>query len=161
SAAASAAASGTAIASGRRQPRRRRDGAGCAVIVRTRSRSSGGATGRIARSVRSRSGCDMELLLELLQRARKARRAVGGRDAEDACGCRRVELEDDAQRDHLALAGGEHAQRGLELRRQSFGERLVVPLRKRGSLLAAQPSPLRAEVVERDRACELAQPRTW
>src|SRR5262249_31711640 len=35
------------------------------------------------------------------------------------------------------------------------------PLRKRGSLLAAQPSPLRAEVVERDRACELAQPRTW
>src|SRR5581483_12392284 len=83
-AAASAAASGTATATARRRVTRRGAGADRAATDRTRSRRSGGAASRASRSWATRSGCDMELLLELLEGAAQAGRAVGGRDAEDA-----------------------------------------------------------------------------
>src|SRR4051794_10445672 len=137
-----AAVSGTATTSARRQVTRRRGGAACAAARRTRSRSSAGAMGRAARSVRARSSCDIEGLLQLLQRAAELRRAVRRRDTEHVrrgCG---VELEHDPQRDHLALTGGERAQRSLELWREAVAERLVVALRQRGELLAPHAPPL-------------------
>src|SRR5581483_5717914 len=161
-AAAAAAATGTATASARRHVTTwRRGGVACAATRRTRSRSSGGAAGRASRSARARSRCDIECLLELLQRARQARRAVRGGDAEHTRGGLRVELEHDAKRDHLALAGGERAERGLELRREAVRQRLLVSLRDGGALLPPQPAALGAEVVERDRAGELAEPGAW
>src|SRR5439155_9476128 len=106
-----AIATGTATSRARRHVRNcRRGGADCATARRTRSRKSGGATGRDSRSVRARSSCDIECLLELLQRARESRRAVGRRDAAHARSSGRVELEHDAKREHLALARGAHVQ---------------------------------------------------
>src|SRR5207249_9966678 len=80
-------------------------------------------------------------------------------DAEHACSRSCIELEHDAERDHLALAGRERVQRCLELRRQSLGQRLVITIGYRRKFFAAQASPLGAEVVERDPARELAEPR--
>src|SRR5579872_5139538 len=137
----------------------RRGGVACAATRRTRSRSSGGATGRASRSVRARSGRDIECLRELLQRAVQARRAVGGRDAEHACCGGGVELEHDPQRDHLALAGGQVPQRRLDLGREPFRERLVVAFRHGRKLLAAHAAPFGAEVIERDGARDLTEPR--
>ena len=71
---------------------------------------------------------------------------------------RRVDVEHDAQRDHLALAGGERGERRLEVGREAFGEALVDPLGHGGELLAARAPPLGAEVVERDGARDLAEP---
>src|SRR4051795_4428484 len=143
-------------------PRRhesRRGGCGArSAITRTRSRTSRGAVGRASRSSVMRSGCDMDCLLELLERAVEARRAVGGGDAEHIRGGPGVEVEDDAQRDHLALAGREPEHPALELRREAFGDALVDPLRHGGELLAARAASLRAKVVERDRARDLAEP---
>ena len=65
----------------------------------------GGFDMRAARSSATRSRCDMECLLEFLQRAVQAGRAVGGGDAEDARGGPCVEIEQDAERDDLALTG--------------------------------------------------------
>src|SRR5581483_9569243 len=97
----------------------------------------------------------MEFLLELLERAREARRAVGGGDPEHARSRRRIELEHDPKRDRLALAGREHRERRLELRRQAFGERLRARLGHRGAFLAAEAAALGADVVERDSPREL------
>src|SRR5436305_3235733 len=157
-AAAIAAATGRSTTAARRQVTRRGGGAASAASSLTRSRSSAGAAGRASRSCERSSGCDIERLLQLLQRAVQARRAVRRRDPEHACSRRSVELENDTQRDHLALAGGERAQRGLERGREALGDALLEPLRHRGELLAPGAAPLAAEVVERDRARDLAEP---
>ena len=57
-------------------------------------------------------------LLELGERPREPRRAGRPPDAEERGGGLRVEVEHDPQREHLALAGGERAERLLELRRE-------------------------------------------
>ena len=69
-----------------------------------------------------------------------------------------VEVEQDAERDHLALAGGERAQGGFEVGREPFDEALLDPVVLGGELLAPRAPALGAEVVERDRARDLAEP---
>src|SRR4051794_22321916 len=155
-AAIAAATTGTSTSANLR--RRGRSGA-CAAISRTRARRGGGASTRAVRSSASTSRCDMERLLELAQGAVQPRRAVGGRDAENAGGGAGVEIEEHAQRDDLALARAERAQRSFELGRQRLGEALVDALRRRGELLAAHAATLGAEVVECDGSRELAEPR--
>src|SRR5579884_1143253 len=157
--AATAAATGSARTSPRRHVRRRGGAGAAAAISRTRSRTSGGASTRAARSSAARSRCDMESLLELLERPVQARRAVGGGDAEDAGGGARVEVEQDAERDHLALAGAEPRERRLEVGREPLAEARLDALRRRRQLLASRPASFGAEVVEGDRARDLAEPR--
>ena len=70
-----------------------------------------------------------------------------------------VEVEHDAQRDHLALAGGQSAASAAS----SSGERPSAKrssnaLVRRGELLAPRAAALGAEVVERDGARDLAEP---
>ena len=69
-----------------------------------------------------------------------------------------VEIEHDAERDDLALAGGEPAERRFEVGREALDEALVDPLGRRGELLAPGAPALGAEVVERDGARDLAEP---
>src|SRR3954454_3247250 len=159
-AAATAAAAGSATTSARRHVKRRvRRDSSAAATRRTRSRTSIGAAVRAARSSATRSRCDIESLLEFLERAVQARCAIGGGDPEDARGGRRVQVEHDAQCDDLALAGGEHAERGLEVGCEALGEALLEALRDGGQLLAPGAAALAAEVVERHRARDLAEPR--
>src|ERR671922_2680595 len=101
------------------------------------------------------------LLLQLLQGAAQAGRARRLADAEHARRRAAVELEEDAERDHLALAGGELGQRRLERRGQSLAERAVVRLRRVRRVARLTPAPplLGAEVVERRIARDLAEPR--
>ena len=112
--------------------------------------------------IASWSGCDIcaHPLFELLQRPAQPGRAGGRRDAEDAGGGLDVEVEQHAQRDHLALAGGQRRERALELRREPAEEPVlgVVGLVGRVGTLATAAALLRAEMVERGRARELAQP---
>ena len=69
-----------------------------------------------------------------------------------------VEVEQDAERDDFALAGGEGGERRLEVGGEAFREALVDAVGCRGELLAAHAPALGAEVVERDRARDLAEP---
>ena len=62
-------------------------------------------------------------LFELSECAVEPRRDCGGADPEQACGLLAVELEHDAECDHLALARGEGAEPLLELRGQALAER--------------------------------------
>src|SRR3978361_128939 len=96
--AAIAAATGSATTSAGRQVSLRVGVVSAAAIRRTRSRSSDGAVMRVPRSSAARSRCDMKGLLELLERPVEARRAVGGRDAQDVGGGDRIELQHDAER---------------------------------------------------------------
>ena len=153
--AAIAAATGSATTSARRQVNLRLGVVSAAAIRRTRSRSSDGAVMRVPRSSAARSRCDMKSLLE---RPVEARRAVGGRDAQDIGGGDRIELQHDPERDDLAFPGGEDCERGLEVVRQAFGELLLEALRPRSELLAARAPALGAEVVESDGARNLAEP---
>src|SRR3982751_4832984 len=98
----------------------------------------------------TRSRCDMEGLLELLECAVEPRGAVRGGDAEHARRRARVDLEHDAKCDHLALACRQRLDGGFELGREPFGEMLLEALVRRGQLLAFRPAALGAEVVERD-----------
>ena len=110
-----AANAGTATTRVRRQVKRRGGDGAAATIWRTCSRTCAGAAMRAPCSSATRSRCDMEGLLELLECAVEPRGAVRGRDAEHArCG-RRVDVEHDAQRDHLTLAGGQGADGCFEL----------------------------------------------
>src|SRR5579884_682554 len=158
-AAATAAATGTATTSARRHVKRRGGAGASAAIRRMRSRTCGGASTRAARSSATRSRCDMEGLLELLERAVQARGAVGGGDSEDAGRGTGIEVEKDAERDHLALARRQPRERRLEVGRQALGEAEVDRLGRRRELLAAEAAALRPEVVERDRPRHLAEPR--
>src|SRR5262249_30087769 len=129
----------------------------------TRSLSSGGAARRAARSSRRiASGCDIarHLLLQLLQGAAQPRRARRRADPEDARRRLAVQVEQHAQCDHLALAGGEAAERPLQLRREAAVDPVLrlERLAQRVDALASAPPPLRPEVVERGRARELAEP---
>src|SRR6185295_12114168 len=161
---------------------------GAGSIPATRSRSDDGASPEILRSSRARpcrrasswvsamapprsasrragatsSGDDMGFhpLFELLQGSRKPHRARGAADSEHARRGDRVQLEHDAQDDDLALPGAQRAQSSLELWRDSLGERLRGLRRFCGRAVFPLPPPcLRAEVVERFRAGELAEPR--
>src|SRR6476646_9650013 len=156
--AATAAAIGTATTIARRQVMRRRGAGAAAAISRTRSRTSDGASTCAARSSATRSRCDMECLLEFLQRPIQARGAVGGGDAEDAGGCAGVEIEQDPERDDLTLACGQARESRLEVGGQSLGEAEVDCLGWGGELLAPGAAPFGAEVVERDGARDLAEP---
>src|SRR5581483_10150894 len=157
-AAATAATTGTATTSARRQVKRRGGAGAAAATRRTRWRSRSGASTCAERSSATRSRCDIECLLELLERAVQARRAVGRRDAEDACGRAGVEVEQDAQRDHLALACRETPERRLDVGRQPVGKAELDGFRRCGELLPAESAPLRPEMVERDRPRHLEEP---
>src|SRR5205823_2500772 len=100
------------------------------------------------------------LRLELLQRAREPRRAGGRADPEQPCRRLAIQLQDDAQRDHLALACRETGERGLERRREPVAEHLLpgISLTRGVGLFSSATPLLRAKVVERGRAGELAQP---
>src|SRR6478752_5031850 len=159
STAAIAAAAGRATTSARRHVKRLVGAdAPVAAIERTCARSSAGAAMREPCNSAMRSRCDMECLLELLECAVEPRGAVGGGDAEHARRGRRIHVEDDAQRNHLALSGGECGQSRFEVRRETFGEVLFDALVWRGELLAPRAAALGAEVVERDGARDLTEP---
>src|SRR5438128_9763599 len=100
------------------------------------------------------------LLLEFLERPAQARRARRRADSEYARRRSPVELEQDAQREHLPLAGREFGERRLERSRQAF-ERLLLALRRAGDIrrLPAAPPLLGAKVVERRVARDVAEPR--
>src|SRR4029079_13771313 len=106
-----AAATGTATTSARRHVNRFGGVGASAATRRTRSRTSGGAVTRTLRSSATRSRCDMERLLELLERPVQARGAVGGGDAEDPRRGARVEIKQDAKRDDLTLARAQPRER--------------------------------------------------
>src|SRR5919204_3965376 len=100
------------------------------------------------------------LLLELLQGTAQSGRARRRSDAEHARRRPAVELEQDTERDHLSLAGGELGQRRLERGRQALAERALVRLgrTRRVARLAPAPPLLGAKVIERGAAGDLAEP---
>src|SRR5581483_3208749 len=87
-----------------------------------------------------------------LQRPAEPGRAGGLADAEHARGCLAVEVEYDAQRDHLAFPGGEARERPVELGAEAFERRVLVTVGDRSRLLAPPAPLLGAEPVEPDRA---------
>ena len=100
---------------------------GCsAAISRTRARSSAGAEGRDARSSWIRSGDDVMVshpLFELRKCTAQSGRDGRGGDPEQAGGLLAFEIENDAQRDNLALSGRESPQALGELGREALAER--------------------------------------
>src|SRR5512132_222304 len=106
-----AAAAGAARRSQRRAGMLLRRGGGVAAMRATRSRRALGADGVSARRAVARSGDKAwpHFLLQPLERTVEPRRACGRRDSEYAPGGLGVELEDDAQRDHLAVGGSKRA----------------------------------------------------
>src|SRR4051812_1110327 len=132
-----------------------------AAIARTRSRSSGGASGRAWRRWDTSSGdMGVQLLLELREGAGEPRRACGRADAEHARRGRPVEVDDDAERDQLALGRRQPSECAVERGGEALGEARLLGLRQlaRERVLAADASSLGPEMVERDRAGELAEP---
>src|SRR5262249_29152919 len=118
---------------------------------------------RISSTMDSWSGCDIGAhpLFELLQRPAEPGRARRRRDAEDAGGRLDLQVEQDAQGDHLALAGRQRRERTLELRREPPEEAVLDLVRELGGvrMLASSPPLLGAEVVESGGARDAAQPR--
>src|SRR5215207_2633631 len=157
-----ATVTGAATTSTRRRERVRRGrGGGVAAIRVTRSRSSTGALGVSSHSAVARSGdkSGPHFLLELLERAGEPRRAGRCGDAEDAGGLLRVELEDDAQRDHLALGAGERSERLPEDRPELVWKLDLRPAVRLGdALFAPPPTVFGAKMVERRAAGQLAEP---
>jgi hypothetical protein len=143
----------------------RRGRAGCsrAAISSTRCRRSGEALGRAARSSVASSGDSIGAHhpFQLLERAAQAGRARARTDSQDAGGGLAVELEHDPQRDDFAFCPGQLCKRVLELGRETFAEarrRHLAQLAHGVAIFSPQTSPLRPKVVQRGRACELAQP---
>src|SRR5437763_3757830 len=141
-------------------------------MARTRSRSSGLAVTSPERSSPTRvlkrssnpSGPDIvpHFLLELLQGAVKPRRACSRADPEQPCGRFPVEVEQDAQRDHLALGRREAVERRLERGRIAVAEHLPPDrfrVEQRIGPLALPAALLCPEVVESRRAREREEPR--
>src|SRR5438477_10197272 len=158
-AAATAARSATASA---RTRRREGVGVGRGSSSSTRARSASGARGACARSSNSTviSFADIaDPLFQSLECAAEARRARRLADPEHAGRGRAVELEDDAQRDHLALAGRQLSQRLLERAGQSVDELADELLTPAEGILPPSAARLRAEPVDRDVVRDLAQPR--
>src|SRR5262245_2576035 len=139
--------------------------------ARTSARSPLEATGRDVRSssaslpnrssTSSSGDTGAHLLLQLLQRAAQPRRARRRADPEHSRRGLAVELEHDPQSDDLPLSGGQPRQRRFECRRQPLAEDLLRALGHRNRVAALSPPPpvLRAKVVERRRARQLAEPR--
>ena len=130
-------------------------------MARTRSRSVGVRRG--PRSLKlgdqlsggHRSSPSLRVWQRPAEPGRHGRRA----DAENAGRLVAVELDHDAERDHLALAGAEGRERDLERGREPFDEVGLVRLRLGGRLLAPVPSRFGAEPVEGGRAGDPEQPR--
>src|SRR5919197_136058 len=100
------------------------------------------------------------LLLEFLERPAQARRARRRADSEHARRRSAVQLEQDAQREHLPLAGRELGERRLERRRQPFEPRLPgLGRARREARLPATTPLLGAEMVEGRVARDVAEPR--
>src|SRR5581483_2948034 len=160
---ASATAAGTTTKAVRRAAKRRRGGGGGTALARarTRARSSGGAGTRAVRICSSSSGCDIRAhpLFELLQRPAQPCRAGGRGDPEHAGSGLAVQIEQDAERDHLALAGRELRKRALERRREAAEHPVLVLSTLQRVCALATPAPLLGpEVVERRRAREVEEP---
>src|SRR5262249_7710172 len=137
--------------------------------ARTRSRSPGGASLGIARSSRTSSANSrskstvsdagiVHHLLESLQCAAEPRRARRLADPEQARRRRAVELEQHTQRNHLTVGRRKRVERRRE---RAFPVHSLLGFGQlaRVSRLAPAPSLLGAEVVERNTARDLAQPR--
>ncbi len=80
----------------------------------------------------------------------------------EALGRASVELEHNPQRDDFAFCPGQLCKRVLELGGETFAEarrRHLAQLADRVTIFPPQPPRLRPKVVERGRACELAEPR--
>src|SRR5262245_41901522 len=124
-----AAAAGTATSIPRRTGNRQvvqaaRPGRSEATAL-TRARSSVGAEGRDVRSSWISSGDGVMVthpLFELGQGAAQPRRDGRDGNPEQACGLLAVEIENDAQCEHLALTGRERLQALGELRREALAE---------------------------------------
>src|SRR5207247_6457342 len=97
----------------------------------------------------------------LRQRTVQPRRAGRRADPEETCSDVAVQPEQDPQRDHLALAGGQARERALEPRREPAAEHLLVLDRFAHGIEILPPAAplLGAEVVERAGAGDLAEPR--
>src|SRR2546429_2529747 len=100
------------------------------------------------------------LLLEFLERPAQARRARRRADSEHTRRRPAVQLQQDAQREDLPLAGGQLGERDLERSREPF-ERLLLALLSLGGIrrLPAAAPLLGAKVVERRVARDVAEPR--
>ena len=162
------AVAGTATSAKRRSEMRdrRANGEGrctgsAAAIARTRSRSVSVATGRVACSavISSAEVIVPHLLFEFLERPAEPGRHGRRADAEHAGGLVAVELDHDAEDEHLALAGAEGCERQLELGREPFDELGLLRLGLGGGLLAPVAPGLGPEPVERGRAGDPEQPR--
>src|SRR5579872_3893833 len=124
-------------------------------------RSSSASRGASPASSASRrtSIADIDLLLQVLQGATQPSRARGLADPEHTRGTRAVELEQDTQREHLALGRRELAHRLLDRARQSVHQVLGVREVARVRILAAAAARLGSEPVDRDRPGDAAEPR--
>src|SRR5207245_2516550 len=126
----------------------------------TRCRRRSGATGGFARSSETRasypsssplSDADIgHLLLKSFQSPAEPGRTSGSADPEDARRARAVELEQHAQRHHLALRRSQPPECSVELRRQALGEDGLLELRLVAAvaLLAPLPPGLGPEPVD-------------
>src|SRR6266849_3736476 len=182
---ASPSAAGIATRMSRRDGRgaKLRRGAGAAAITRARSASGArsvaprsspsNAARRVSSSVRgaappssasSRSSPIASVadilnpLLQVFQRTAQACRARGLADSKHACGARAVELEEDAERDDLALGRRQLTHRLLQRPGQSVHQLGRLREVARVRLLAAAPARLRAEPVDGDRPRDATEP---
>src|SRR6185295_4979646 len=130
-----------------------RTGSGAAVGSARRSRTSSSNSRSKSTSV---AGI-VHQLLESFQRSAQASRAGGGADPEHAGGGRPVELQEDAEGDHLTLGCREEAERCLE-RTWPKGEILRLGKVVGVALLPPAASFLGAKVVEGGRPCDPAEP---
>src|SRR3954452_11932927 len=137
----------------------------------TRCRRRSGATGGFARSSETRasypsislpSNADIgHLLFQSLQSPAEPGRTSRCADSKNARRARAVELEQHAQRHHLALRRGQAPESSVELGRQALGEhglleqRLVAAV----ALLAPLPPSLGPEPVDRGGVSDAAEPR--
>src|SRR5205085_8385355 len=137
---------------------------------RTRSRTDAGVSLGSARNSRTSSSNSRSKstvsdagiahhLLESFQCAAQPRRTCRPADPEQPGRGRPVQLEQHAQRDDLSLGRSQLLQRGCE--RTFPPRRLDDPVElARVTILATGAPLLRPEVIERDAACDPAQPRT-
>src|SRR5262249_30721576 len=118
-AAAAASPAGRATSETRRHARRRRRAGPSAVAAITPppAHRSGGAVGLAAR--RDSGDIALHLLLQACERAGEARRARRLADPQHPGRRPPVELEQHAERDHLALARAERRERALERGREA------------------------------------------
>jgi hypothetical protein len=90
-------------------------------------------------------------LFELRKRSAQSGRYGGGRDPEQSRGLLAVQVEDDPQRDDLALARAQRPEALLELGGEALAERacMLAPFGSLGTLLALPAARVGAKPVER------------